>query len=210
MGLAVKPTIFVPSSTGPLATCVNRISALSDPTATEVTDGRHNRYQKPVFITVRESLKDGERVVTRNLPGVVWLQSLDECPLIAGNALNAVCAVSEVPFVHGNRELCSALSSHVRRCEFVDEVVEGGPHVVDRVPDRQREFARRDFSHHCEDVVLDFFARSAAFLSPERERCGISFAKGRYLLADRIDVLLAPIELEVDAAEVRPSHRSAS
>jgi hypothetical protein len=163
-------------------------------------DGGDDRDEQAVFVEVREPVEDGERVHGR-ARSVVRLYSLDECPLVASDALDPWCPNHlESAFIGKDRELGVAGPADTGRREFVDEVVKRGADVVNHVADHRSKVARRLLADDCVQDVLDRFVGSRCSVGPESERRRVAFAEGRGLLADSLDVRLGPVELQKDSA----------
>ena len=146
-------------------------------------------------------MEDGERIVTRNVRSDVRLHPLDQCPLVALNALEHWrAAYLEFALVREDGELEIPALARLGRRKLVNKVVERGAHVLDRVTEGEGQFAGRFLADNCEQVIRRRLVGTRLALGPEAERLGVAFAEGADLLAKEVDVRLGPVELEKDPA----------
>jgi hypothetical protein len=106
----------------------------------------------PVLVGVGKLAEHPEPMVRELVPSVVRLQTLDDCLRGWCDAPDLIHAfVQEVVSVFEDGELrifSDALGQRVAPTGFgkvIDEVVEGGPHVVQTLPDDKSEFGGRVF-----------------------------------------------------------------
>jgi len=138
-----------------------------------------NNMGQPVLVLIRKLVELPQWAAVNPIRSVVRLQTLDNCLRVWRDAPDHALAFA--------RELCAIAEDGERRLaldvgrdppavmsegQFVDEVVEGGPEVVDTVPDDEAEFDGRRVEHFeprelVEGINIEVRPSSVrAFISP--------------------------------------------
>jgi hypothetical protein len=178
--------------------------------------GKHcYRGYHPVFVGVGELAepRQGMRERMRFVETVaVGLMALDDCPVFGRDEL-APAGVLQLLGRVGDRKLDSRLlplvpwhfSVAIDERQLPKEVVEGGPEIVDGIPDKDSDPADGIFGECCcrpEDVIASvrFVFQPHGYLVNIGDR--VSNSESRFA-AKRIEVLFGPLDFSPDTGEVR-------
>lgn len=115
----------------------------------DVVEVSPGRVQKPMFVHVGEPAKDGERMLWRKCPSMVWLEPLDRCDVVVGQLVELNSALlnpsASARLSVTDRELRMSAFA-VREPEFeqrTGQVVKSGAEVVSKFAYNDTQSERR-------------------------------------------------------------------
>src|SRR5262245_46258368 len=97
-------------------------------------DARDRHIQRFVFISIRERFDKPQGVLSRALPSLIWLQTLNQCARVCGDALKGIRREYSLRRLGRDGELSmGARRMPVGEHKLPDDMVETGSHVVDAI-----------------------------------------------------------------------------
>lgn len=170
--------------------------------------GQGDDWRTPVLVDIRQFSEDEERVPLCTIPSVVRLQPLDSCLCVSWQWIDRFAAEvtrertgrlaqgeEEGALVVGGEGLIG-VNGH-----RVDEVVQGGPEVVEAVAEDKPETRRdlRDIANRVFDEMPTMFGfRGDRWIS-------IRFSERSQLFIEQLEVMLRPFEPGADSVEAHGS-----
>ncbi len=155
--------------------------------------------QEAMFVSVGEVSQNRERVARRIIPSCIRLQPIDDCQYVRGHAANNLRLDWLASLIGGlnveNRELRAV--SHrtaVRFNQSASEVVERRSEIVKAIPDNNAD----TFVWLGDDVKLKEKKTIVARLDISNDFVRLAVKVVRNLTIDSAEVLLCPVELELD------------